>query len=107
MKKLQLFSVAVLFLAASAFGRDEYQITKVAPAVIRTPEITFTGDQRRTGRSEQWVELEVEFRSNVDFTDELTFKYYVLFAGKLLTGEVTHVSISKGRDLRSVMYINP
>src|SRR5205823_12723837 len=30
-----------------------------------------------------------------------------LFAGKCLTGEVTHVNITKGRDLHSVMYVSP
>ena len=40
-------------------------------------------------------------------TDELTFKYYILFNGNLLTGEVTHVNIPAGRESRSVMYVPP
>ena len=107
MKKLLLFSSTLLAIAAPSFARDEYQITKVVPSVIKTPEITFTGDQRRTPHSQQWIEFEVEFISNVPLTDELTFKYYVLIAGKCLTGEVAHVNIAKGRELRSVMYISP
>ena len=42
-----------------------------------------------------------------EFTEEATFKYYILVGGKLLTGEVTHVSIAAGRSLRSVMYVPP
>jgi len=34
------------------------------------------------------------------------FKYYILFNGRLLTGEVTHVNISGGLN-RSVMYVLP
>jgi hypothetical protein len=41
------------------------------------------------------------------FTDELTFKYFVLLSGKVLTGEVTHVNIPAGRENRSVMYVPP
>jgi hypothetical protein len=37
----------------------------------------------------------------------LTFKYYILLNGKLLTGEVTHTNIPAGRDNRSVMYVSP
>lgn len=107
MKKLLLLPLVVFALAATSFGRDEYQIMKVQPSVIRTPEFTFTGDQRRSGKSEQWLEVEVEFRSSVEETDELTFKYYILLAGKCLTGEVTHVNIPKGRELHSVMYVTP
>ena len=51
--------------------------------------------------------MEVEFTAAPEWTDELTFKYYILFNGKLLTGEVTHTNIPAGRDDRSVMYISP
>ncbi len=107
MNKFLSFSIALFALAASAIARDEYAISKVTASTIKTPEINYTGDQRRAPRSQQWIELEVEFQSIVPLTDELTFKYYALIGGKCLTGEVTHVNIAKGRDLRSVMYISP
>src|SRR5205085_2661782 len=65
------------------------------------------GTAHRGGRAEQWLEVEVTFESNVEWIDELTFKYYILIGGKCLTGEVTHVNIPKGRDLHSVMYVSP
>ncbi len=34
--------------------------------------------------------MEVEFATASEFTDDLTFKYYILVNGKLLTGEVVH-----------------
>ena len=40
-------------------------------------------------------------------TDELMFKYYILFNGNLFTGEVTHLNIPAGREKRSVMYVPP
>lgn len=105
-------ATALLFLAASAGSlfaqaNGDYKIDKIAPAVIRTPDYQFQGDDRRTGRAEQWLELEVEFEAKPEYTEELTFKYFVLINSKLLTGEVTHVSIPSGRDLRSVMYVSP
>jgi len=51
--------------------------------------------------------VEVEFTATPELTDELTFKYYILFNGSLLTGEVTHVNIPAGRENRSVMYVPP
>jgi hypothetical protein len=107
MKLIPLFASALLAIAASAYSRDEYVIKKVQPSVIRTPIMQFTGDTRRTGQSQQWLEVEVSFESNIEITDELTFKYYVLLGGKCLTGEVTHMNILRGRDLASVMYVSP
>src|SRR5207302_903150 len=107
MNKATVFFLATVSLVASALSRDEYTIKKIQPAVVQTPDITFQGSQHRAGRAEQWLEVEVNFESNIEFTDELTFKYYIFFAGKCLIGEVTHVNIPKGRDLFSVMYVSP
>ena len=60
-----------------------------------------------TNQRDRWLEVEVEFTSTPEFTDELTFKYYILVNGKLLTGEVTHMNVTAGRDNRSVMYVPP
>lgn len=106
-KTFSVLALALLALAAPVFAAADYSIVKVVPSVIRTPQYNFTGDQRRTGPALQWLEVEVNFMSNVPFTDEMTFRYYILLGGKCLTGEVTHVSIPKGRDLYSVMYVSP
>jgi hypothetical protein len=92
-----------------AFGRPDYDIRKIAPAVDTSPEYSFTNgpQQHPQGRAQQWLEVEVNFESNVDWTDELTVKYFILLANTCLTGEVTHIDIPKGRDLYSVMYVSP
>jgi len=41
-----------------------------------------------------------------EWTDELTLKYYILFDGRLLTGEVTHTNIWSGLN-RSFMHVLP
>jgi hypothetical protein len=100
---------SLLLLAITASGqRADYNIKKIQPAVILSPSISFTfGPQHPQGRAEQWLEVEVNFESRVPWTDELTFRYYILLADQCLTGEVTHVDIPAGRDLYSVMYVPP
>lgn len=81
-------SLLLLSTRARAAGED-YKITKISPAVIITPDYNYIGDQRRIpGPFAQWLEIEVQFESYVDFTDELTFRYYLLFAGNLLRGRL-------------------
>ena len=99
---------SLLLLTLSSFGRADYDIKKIAPAAITSPEIQFTfGPQHPQGHAEQWLEVEVNFESNVEWTDEMTVKYYILLDTQCLTGEVTHIDIPRGRDLYSVMYISP
>jgi hypothetical protein len=94
-------------LTAQTRGAD-FQLTKVSKNLISTPQIAFTGGQQYpTNQRDRWLEVEVEFAAAPEFTDELTFKYFILLNGKLLTGEVTHVNIAAGRDNRSVMYVSP
>jgi hypothetical protein len=101
---------SLLLLALTSFGqRADYTIKKISPAVDLTPAYSFNFGpvEHPQPKSEQWLEVEVNFESNVDWTDELTVKYYILLAGECLTGEVTHIDIPRGRDLYSVMYVSP
>lgn len=109
MKTLPIVALAILALILTplnSFAAGGYSIKQVAPALVRSPDYTITGSPH-TSRPENWLEVEVTFEADVEWTDELTFKYYILVGGKCLTGEVTHVTIPKGRDLHSVMYISP
>lgn len=102
-----------LFLVVSAAqaqvrGPVEFQLTKVTKALISPPQIAFTGAQQyQANLREQWLEVEATFAAVPAYTDELTVKYYILLNGKLLSGEVTHVNIPAGREVRSVMYVPP
>src|SRR5205809_6418470 len=86
----------------------DFQITKITKILNSTPEFSYGGGgQYRINQRDRWLEVEVEFVAAPELTDELTFKYYILFNGSLLTGEVTHVNIPAGRESRSVMYVPP
>ncbi|MEN3371244.1 MAG: hypothetical protein V7609_3387 [Verrucomicrobiota bacterium] len=86
----------------------EFQLTKITKNLITTPQFAYTGAQQyQTNQRDRWLEVEVEFTAAPEFTDELTFKYFILFNGRLLTGEVTHINVPAGRENRSVMYVSP
>ena len=103
--------ICLLALSAGvAFGqgRADFKLTKITKNLVSTPQITYTGAQQYpTNQQDRWLEVEVEFTATPEFTDELTFKYFILLNGKLLTGEVTHVNVAAGRENRSVMYVSP
>jgi hypothetical protein len=96
-----------LIVSAQTRPAAEFQITKITKNLIPTPQFAYAGAQRQTNQRDRWLEVEVEFTATPDLTNELTFKYYILFNGTLLTGEVTHINVPGGRENRSVMYIPP
>ena len=68
----------------------------------------FGGAPAKPFSPQAWMEVEVDFKSTVESTEELTFKYYIyLDVKKCLVGTVTHVNIPKGISLWSVMYVSP
>ena len=107
---LFLFALVGVVQVAEAQTRPaaEFQITKINRNLVSTPQFGYTGAQQYpTNQRDRWLEVEVEFSAAPAFTDELTFKYFILLNGKLLTGEVTHTNIAAGRENRSVMYVSP
>jgi len=113
MKTKFLLVVVLTFLAplSATFGQGragEFQINKISRNLITAPQFTYTGAQQYiTNQRDRWLEVEVEFGAAPEFTDELTFKYYILVNGKLLTGEVTHTNVAAAKDNHSVMYVSP
>lgn len=106
MKKLALLALTLLSVLSIGHADDEFSIKKVDVQFIPSPDYQVNPPIHQS-RAEKWMEIEVTFDVKPEFTDELTFTYYVLFAKRLLVGRVTHVSIQKGRDRRSVAYISP
>lgn len=101
------FFLSCLAYAQVAVGPGGVKISKVAPAVVKTPEFQITGGSNKRSKNGDWLEMEVEFETKAESIDELTFKFTALVEKKLLTGEVTCVNISKGRDHFVVMYVSP
>ncbi len=106
-----LAAVSTLTLGASAqtlVGPGSVKISKIQPAVVKTPEYQITGGQAKRYKLGDWLEVEVEFETKPELIDELTFKFMILIAGKLLDGEATYVNIQdKPKEHYAVVYVSP
>ena len=107
MKKLTLSALALLTCAASclALPGAEFSIKKVDVDLSASPDFPTNPPVRWT--PQKWVKMEVTFDAAPEFTEELSFNYYLLFGDRLLVGHVNHVNITKGQGLHSVMYVAP
>lgn len=107
--KCILFSFAIAGTNALLFAQPgDFQLLKITSNFISSPQFNYTGaEQYAADQRQRWLEIEVLLAANPPFSDELTLKYFVLFNGKLLTGEVTHINIPAGRENRSVIYVSP
>ena len=107
--KFPLLLVACI-LAESSFAQNragDFRLIRISRDFMTSPEYSYEGAEQQHTSQNKWLRVEVQFSAAPDFTDELTFKYYILIKGKVLTSEVTHVNILAGRDLYSVMYMPP
>ena len=112
MKRILICTIIASAIVTTAMAQPraavDFQLQRIATNFISSPQFTYTGaEQYQADQRERWLEMEVTFASAPEFTDELTLKYFILFNGRLLTGEVTHVNIAAARDNRSVMYVTP
>jgi hypothetical protein len=112
MKFLSLV-LGIVVSGASVFAQarspNEFQITKITRNFLTSPIYHYDGAENYPieNRDARWLEVEVEFVSVPELTNELTVRYFILFNGKLFTGEVTHVDIPAGRENHSVIYMPP
>ncbi|MDQ6808062.1 MAG: hypothetical protein M3Z64_01340 [Verrucomicrobiota bacterium] len=114
MRCLAALGMTALLFPITAFAQTRpaassgFQITRITSSLIAPPQFTYSGaEQYQTNQRERWLQVEVEFAATAEVTDDVTFKYYILYNGRLLTGEVTHTNVLAGRDNRSVMYVSP
>lgn len=91
-----------------AQNRDgDFQLSKISRDLITPPQYNYTGAENLRESHDRWLKVDVQFAAVPEFTEEVTFKYYILIGGKILTGEVTHVNVLAGRELYSCMYVPP
>jgi hypothetical protein len=106
-----LAAMGLVCLTSIGFGQGaagQFQVTKITKNFITSPQYTYSGAQQYiANQRDRWLEVEVEFTSTAEFTDELTLRYFILIGGKVLTGEVTHTNVAGGKECRSVMYVPP
>ena len=123
--KKALFSLVLAIVAASAVQAQqntEFQIVKITPDLVTTPEysISYGPKNKKVTKNKDFIELEVSFdwqpkAKLPQFLDDLTLNYYILLnnkskeypKGTLLIGSVTHTAIPQAKGMNSVMYISP
>jgi hypothetical protein len=86
---------------------NDFRLTKISRDLITSPRFSYNGAEQQPNSTERWLRVEVQFSAAPEFTNELTFRYYILLNGKVLTGDVTHVNIPGRRDLYVSAYVAP
>ena len=119
-----MVSVAAFILpvqAQSGSAQSEFAIQGITTQFVNSPNINSDYQRRTSGRSGQWLEIEVTFawapRDKAQTTvDAYDVRYFVLLKNAsaspdkkdtLLAGTASHVQLSPGRDKRSVMFVSP
>jgi hypothetical protein len=103
-------TILIALFAVPTFAQNrggEFRVSKITRDLITSPDYNYSGAEQQRTTHDRWLRVEAQFSATPEFTDELTFKYYILIGGKVLTGEVTHVNILAGRELYSVVYVPP
>lgn len=103
-------TILIFILASEIRAQNrtaEFQITKINRDLITAPQYAYSGAEQKREARERWLRVEAQFSAAPDFTEELTFKYYILLGDKVLTGDVTHVNILAGREHYSSIYVPP
>ncbi|HEY1582676.1 MAG TPA: hypothetical protein VGF73_06230, partial [Chthoniobacterales bacterium] len=110
MNRILYPAIVLLACASQLFAQERggnFRITKIDRELITTPQFNYSGAEQKRESRQRWLRIDVQFSSVPEFTDELTFKYYLAINGKVLSGEVTHIHILAGREHYSVMYVPP
>jgi hypothetical protein len=89
-----------------------HQLTGYGPRALKYSDSAGNGSRGRNS-VRAWAELGVQYDSEPDWIDELTFQYYALLRSRvtgeysLLKGSVTYVDVARGRSHLGVAYIRP
>ncbi len=101
-------------LAPSVLAQKGVEIVSISANSIKTADVNYSGDKRRTPPSQNWMEFEVEFgyrpsAADPKILEDLNFKYFVYIKSldKVFSGEVAHMHVAEGKPRYSVMYIAP
>lgn len=71
-----------LTLSAQTRTAADFQLAKITKNLVSTPQFAYTGGQQYpANQRDRWLEVEAEFAAAPEFTDELTFKYFILLNG--------------------------
>ncbi len=117
---LAIVACAMPLLASAQQASQEFQISNIEFALQESPNFSVSGYNKKVRKATPWLEVEVTFDwtprlAEPKYLDDLVINYYILLSNKtkdfpqgaLLVGTVNHVSVTQGKDLRSVAYVSP
>lgn len=115
-KQIKSLMLPVLFFCA-AVSAQEVKINRVETSEPWTPlyqneegldTIQVRGLMQAGVNNKKWFRIAAEFESRDEWTDRLTFEYYVLFPDhkNVFKGVVKYVDIPQGREHLSEMYMH-
>ncbi len=95
-------------------GRNPISIRKVEMEQLETPLFSVRGPNQQTPRK-KWVRIYAEFDAEPDWTDDLTFNFYLAVKGKAETappfsvfkGAVTYANVPQGRRHMAEVFVHP
>jgi hypothetical protein len=87
-------------------------IKKIEVTLVNSPQYQLAGGVAGAADTrDRWLQIQVEFETTGNWTDELTFKTYVLAGSgantKLLVGDITYLNIPRKASHLSYMYMHP
>jgi hypothetical protein len=90
-----------------------FEIRRITYDLVKAPRFreAATGGMTGSSISDRWLMVEVEFSTDLDWTDDLLIKFVVLMGEgremRMFGGSVTHIDIKKDRRHFSAMFMHP
>lgn len=119
LKNIAVIGLLTGLLAGNGLGQGVEQpsadIRKIEVKKLETPQYQVSANLSK-GKSKQWYAIMADYDTDLPWTDELTFTFYVHVENSknprapkdsLFKAKVTYVNIEKGKGHRSDVYLHP
>jgi hypothetical protein len=86
---------------------DALVISKITPSLVPSPMYELRAGPEKRFQPRNWFEVEVEFSVRKPVPDGAVFRFRVMIADVVFTGDIPVGPLEKGEDLVTVAYISP
>jgi hypothetical protein len=90
-----------------------FELRRITFELVKTPKFreAVSGASEGASISDRWLRVEAEFSTDLEWTDDLTVKYFVLMGEgrelRLFGGELVHINVKRDRRHYSGMFMHP
>ena len=110
---LSLANVPTAYGQARESRPEDFKINRVDARVRRAPNYTASNSAlggQGDWSSKPWLVVEVDFATDLEWTDDIVLKFYVVMgkgkAARMFTGDVILVNVKKGSSHRAAMFMH-